>query len=835
MKYLRTLLVLSVVCIIPRAMLSQEAGKQIVYTIKGAAVDSAGNAVAYPTLSIRTDSTTNNYKVRYSGDGNGRFEAEYKSAADTIYITVDAAAKTSYNRAVVLNDNKLIDLGRVVLKDGEELAGVSVIAYKPLVTQTLDRINYDVEADPESKTNTVMDMLRKVPLVTLDQDENIKVKGSSSFTVYVNGKPSNMVAKNPKDILKSMPATSIKRIEVITDPGAKYDAEGIGAILNIVTQSALQGYRGSVRVSADTKSYFNTGAFISSKIGKLGLSGNYNYRLYHNDLNSSQGDFENHSDAAPYKYSENGSSRSYKSNDNYGNIEISYEFDTLNLVSASFGVSRSIYISQNDGYSQFYDKSRNTVSAYNTLSSSNNTSLSYYGNVDYQRSFRKPDQLLTVSYNFGISPPDNSVTFSKLKLDTTQPNTLATKERDVRYTKAEASNSHTLQIDYTEPFDSSKHVVEAGIKYILRYNASDNQYRRYNPITGEYDQYDLDDKGNIRKENDMDYYQHIVGAYASYTFKLKKFSLRLGGRLEGTYQDVRFADEVARNFKVRFLDLIPYVSTSFKLTDASNLRVSYNNGISRPSIWFLNPYVDNKDPYLVSYGNPNLKSERSHNFSVSYGLFSQKLNLSISVYSSIVNNSIESNDSVDSKGIRYHTYANIGSNGNLGGSFYINYNPIKWFSFWTSLSAGYERYTNRASISEGAFFSGYGGVNFHLPWKMRLHIGIGGNPVSTSYRYKGTGWYYYYTSLSRSFLKGDKISVSIGAYNFLEKYRVYRSTSWAEGVYTSNSVSRSPARSFSISVSWRFGEMKAQIKKAERGISNDDVKSGGGSGGNGDN
>ena len=834
MKYLRALLVLSVVCIIPRAMLSQEAGKQIVYTIKGVAVDSAGNSVAYPTISIRTDSTTTNYKARYSGEGNGRFEAEYKSAADTIYITVGAAAKTSYNTTVVLDDNKLIDLGKIVLKEGEELAGVSVIAYKPLVTQTLDRINYDVEADPESKTNTVMDMLRKVPLVTLDQDENIKVKGSSSFTVYVNGKPSNMVAKSPKDALKSMPATSIKRIEVITDPGAKYDAEDIGAILNIVTQSALQGYRGSVRVSADTKSYFNTGAFISSKIGKLGLSGNYNYKLSQNKLNSSQGNFENHSDAAPYKYSENGSSRSYKSNDNYGNIEISYEFDTLNLVSASFGANRSIYISQNDGYSQFYDKNRNTVSAYNTLSSSNNTSLSYYGNVDYQRSFRKPDQLLTVSYNFGVSPPENTITFSKLKLDTTQPNTLATKERDVRYTKAETSNSHTLQIDYTEPFDSSKHVVEAGIKYILRRNASDNQYRRYNPITGEYDQYDLDDKGNIRKENDMDYYQHIVGAYASYTFKLKKFSLRLGGRLEGTYQDVRFADEAARNFKVRFLDLIPYISTSFKLTDASNLRVSYNNGISRPSIWFLNPYVDDKDPYSISYGNPNLKSERSHNFSVSYGLFSQKLNLSISAYSSIVNNSIESDDSVDSKGIRYHTYANIGSNGSLGGSLYVSYNPIKWLSFWSSLSGGYSRYTNRANISEGGYFMGYGGVNIKLPWKMRFNIGMGGNPVSTSYRSKGAGWYYYYTSLSRSFLKGDKLSVSISASNFLEKYNTYRNTSWVDGVYTSNYVSRSPARSLSLSLSWRFGEMKAQIKKAERGISNDDIKSGG-SGGNGQN
>ena len=262
--------------------------------------------------------------------------------------------------------------------------------------------------------------------------------------------------------------------------------------------------------------------------------------------------------------------------------------------------------------------------------------------------------------------------------------------------------------------------------------------------------------------------------------------------------------------------------------------MSYNNGISRPSIWFLNPYIDDKDPYSISYGNPNLKSERSHNFSVSYGLFSQKLNLSISVYSSIVNNSIESDDSVDSKGIRYHTYANIGSNGSLGGSLYVSYNPIKWLSFWSSLSGGYSRYTNRANISEGGYFMGYGGVNIKLPWKMRFNIGMGGNPVSTSYRSKGAGWYYYYTSLSRSFLKGDKLSVSISASNFLEKYNTYRNTSWVDGVYTSNYVSRSPARSLSLSLSWRFGEMKAQIKKAERGISNDDIKSGG-SGGNGQN
>lgn len=134
----------------------------------------------------------------------------------------------------------MVDLGNIALKAGEELNAVSVVAYKPLVTQELDRIKYDVEADPDSKNSSTHEMLRKVPLVTLDHDEDIEVKGKTSFEIHINGKPSKIVSKNPKDALKSIPASSVKRIEIITEPGAKYDAEGVDAIINIVTQSALQ-------------------------------------------------------------------------------------------------------------------------------------------------------------------------------------------------------------------------------------------------------------------------------------------------------------------------------------------------------------------------------------------------------------------------------------------------------------------------------------------------------------------------------------------------------------------------------------------------------------------
>ena len=117
----------------------------------------------------------------------------------------------------------------------KDLDAVTVVAKKPLVKTDIDKLSYDVESDPESKTNNILEMLRKVPMVTVDGQDNIKVNNSSSFKVYVNGKPNNMMSNNPSEVLKSMPANTIKKIEVITNPGPKYDAEGVGGILNIIT------------------------------------------------------------------------------------------------------------------------------------------------------------------------------------------------------------------------------------------------------------------------------------------------------------------------------------------------------------------------------------------------------------------------------------------------------------------------------------------------------------------------------------------------------------------------------------------------------------------------
>ncbi|MDR1544834.1 MAG: TonB-dependent receptor [Prevotellaceae bacterium] len=801
------------------------------FTISGTAIDSeTAKGLPYTTISVRKDSVSQEYIKRAAADADGKFEFEIKLDSASCILVFEAAGKENIEKQVDFETNK-INIGKIEMQDAaNQLSAVQVTAYKPLVTQDIDRVGYNLEEDPESKTNTVIEMLRKVPMVTVDQEDEIKVKGSANFKIYLNGKPSNMITKNPKDVLKSMPASSIKKIEVITDPGAKYDAEGVTAILNIVTQSALQGYTGSIRVSASTKGQFGAGGYIQTKIGKFGVTANMNWGQY-GSPSWNENHTENYGQNMPYKYSSTYGESNYKGNYIYGNLEASYEFDSLNLLSASVGVNGGNSRSPNS-LSRTYMRNElnDTISAYN---SKNNAVRSYYGisgNIDYQRTFKKPEQLLTLSYLLDLSPNTYN-NISIIEKNDSFPDLLqTTREMNQEYLTLGKSDEHTFQIDYTEPFDSNKHVIEAGLKYILRINSSDNNYKLFNEISGKYD---LD---TIRQndDGDMKYYQHIFGAYASYIFKLKKFSVRAGGRLEGTMSDVRFSENPLRNFKADFVSLIPSVSISYKPKDAHNLRLSYTNGISRPSIWYLNPYIDDSNPYSVSHGNPDLKPARSHNVSFNYGLVKQKFNFNISASYAITLNDIQDTVMLRPDGIRETTYANIGKNQQAGAYIYLNYNPAKWVRLWLNGGGSYSNYENQGQKHEGYFGANvWGGVQFTLPWKLRLNLNGGGSTPWNGYKSKSSAWYYYGLSLSRSFLKGDKLTVSINASNPFEKYRTWKWSSWEKDIYLNTGRSKQLSREFRLSLSFRFGEMKAQIKKAERGISNDDVKSGGGQSGQG--
>ena len=258
------------------------------YTVKGVLIDSlTQEGEPYATIKIaKKNAPDKAVKMAVTG-ANGKFQEKLNVAAGNYIITISSIGKAPIVKEFTLKPSvKEVDLGTMISSEANNvLKGVEVVAQKPLVKVDVDKIEYNIEDDPDSKSNSILEMLRKVPLVTVDGEDNVQVNGSSSFKIHVNGKPNNMMSNNPKEVLKSMPANTIKYIEVITSPGAKYDAEGIGGILNIVTVgSGFEGYTATFRGNANNNGV-GAGTYAMVKQGKLTVSANYNYN-YNNSPRS---------------------------------------------------------------------------------------------------------------------------------------------------------------------------------------------------------------------------------------------------------------------------------------------------------------------------------------------------------------------------------------------------------------------------------------------------------------------------------------------------------------------------------------------------------------------
>ena len=492
---------------------------------------------------------------------------------------------TSVGRTPIVKDfsvkagEKLVDFGTLYIVDASnELGQVEVVAQKPLVKADIDKIEYNVQDDPDAQSNSVLEMLRKVPLVTVDGEDNIQVNGSSSFKVYVNGKPNNMMSNNPTEVLKSMPANSIKHIEVITNPGPKYDAEGVGGILNIVTVgSGLEGYTATFSANVSNRGA-GGGAFGTIKSGKLTVSGRYNYNYNDQPRNYSSGSQH----VTPEAVTENSSNLDYDgSNKGHGSfqsgsMEASYEIDTLRLVTMSFGLWGGGNKSNGStDYIATFPESMNAAPIY-SYSAFNRSKSSWYsidGGVDYQRLFKVKDRMLTFSYKINTRP-QTSDSYTEYEIDNGYNPDWAdylNRLKNLHNDGEQNTTEHTFQADYTTPI-GKLHTLEAGTKYILRNNSSED------------DRFDADDTGKYEYNKDQSsHYKHlndIIAAYLGYGLKVKRLSGRLGLRYEHTIQDVKYLVGRGEDFTKNFDDVVPSASIGYKLTDMSNLRLGYNMRIS---------------------------------------------------------------------------------------------------------------------------------------------------------------------------------------------------------------------------------------------------------------
>ena len=323
-----------------------------------------------------------------------------------------------------------------------------------------------------------------------------------------------------------------------------------------------------------------------------------------------------------------------------------------------------------------------------------------------------------------------------------------------------------------------------------------------------------------------------------YGLKLKKLSGRLGLRYEHTLQDVEYKLGRGDDFTKHFNDFVPSASIGYKLTQTSNLRLGYDMRIYRPSIWYLNPYLDDSTPTNIYQGNSHLDSEKSHSFNLSYSNFTPKFNINLALRYGFTNNSIENVvrmmpdtqipglKNPTGKDVLYTTYENIGRSQSINLNTYINWNATKNTRIYVNGRLSYIDMDDGGSLSNhGWSLFTYGGAQQTLPKDWRLSFNFYGITPNINLQGRGSSYSDYSVSIQKSWMK-DHLNLTLSASNFLKKYKRYNYTT-EDTFFHADSWSKYVNQSFSLSISYRIGELKASVKKAERSISNDDVKGGG--------
>jgi len=775
------------------------------------------NGLGYVTVVLQNAQTKLPVKSTLAKD-NGTFEltAPAGNTYQLVFAFVDYKDKT----IPVSSADPEINVGKVALSpSGKQLKEVSINFVKPLMKQEIDRISYDVQADPEAPALTALDMMRKVPLLSVDASDNILLKGSGNYKILINGKESALMAKNPSDILKAMPATNIEKIEVITTPPAKYDAEGLNGIINIITKRNLaQGY--NLGLNGRLNSVFGPAANLNGtyKQGKFGLSAYMGLGHQHQPeaaSGSTQNFFQQQS-----LLTQSGAS-TFTGNSHYGNVEVSYEIDTLNLLTASVDAFGNKFVN-NSNQSSDMTNSQGVTNQYYYLSNVNNSDFfGFDASVNYQLGFKhQKGRLLTLSYKYNYSP-DNELNDNSFSQRINYPQALAP---DYQQYNNSGSKVHTFQVDYEHPL--KKLTIEAGAKAILRNNFSQYHVDDRDSVTNQY-------LTNPTQTNDFNYYQDVYSLYNSYQLSLDNWAAKAGLRLEHTTINADFAS-TGSTVNEDYNNFIPSISLQRKFK-FSSINFGFTERIQRPGIYQLNPFVNRSNPNYISFGNPNLRPELNHTFELTYSNFA-KNSINIGVSYAFSNNSIQNvsglqvttvggkNDTVTTT-----SYQNLGSNSTLGLNINTTQNITKHLTInlngqlnqvWLQGAYNGQFYKNRGIVGNAFTNIGY---TFSKGYRFGFNAGyFSGNVTLQGKSGSGT---YSSPVISKTFLN-KTATIALAVNNPFSEFQTLRSSTTTPQYYTS-SFNQGNVRSFAIRFNYRFGKLTSDIKKNVHGIENDDTKGGG--------
>ncbi|MEE1945339.1 TonB-dependent receptor [Pedobacter sp. KR3-3] len=699
---------------------------------------------------------------------------EYKLSVGFIgYYSKTIIVKTTPGKP----DNSL---GNILLKPSPNtLKEVTVEGKKNVIENKIDRMVYNAEADATNAGGDATDVMRKVPMLSVDINGNVQLRGSS-VRVLINGKPSGTMANSVADALKMLPADQIKSVEVITNPSAKYDAEGSGGIINIITKkSNAEGVSGSVNATAGTRQ--NAGAFnLTAKSSRLSVNTALGTQLAYPQ--ESRVVFFNQTTAnnATTAVLQDGTSDWTRQAFN-GSLGLDYDFNAYNNISTNAKYTR--FYNGGPGKSAIF---ANDVATGNIVSSTDMSNGNLDWNVDYRVTSKKPGEELTVSGQLTTGRNTNEFvndyrTAAGVPISYVGSNNIG------------KNQEYTAQTDYVYPF-SKTITFEAGAKGIFR-----NIQSQYG--VGE----------------DFDYTQNVGAAYSTIAFNLtKKIQFKGGLRAEYTYVNSNVG-------KDDYLNLFPSAILSQTINGKTTLKLAYNRRVQRPSLAYLNPFLNKSNLSFDFQGNPNLDPELSDNIEFGYSTFIKGSIINASVFYRNTKNIIEAlNKNVDGRILS--TFENVGTTQSYGFNLFGSYNPTPKWTLMSNIALNTYEVKSRADIkgmNEGTFLN----YNFFFRsanafkggWNLEL-FGVVNSPRYT-YQSKTDPMFFYGGAVKKDILKKQG-TIGLNVLNPFNRDLHIKTITQGDGNLQRQNIYY-PLRSFGLNFSYKFGKLKFTEKKK---IKNDDVK-----------
>lgn len=787
--------------------------------ISGIVSDSAAaKPVEFASIAL-VNATDNKVIDGTVADVDGKFEITSVAPGKYKLLISFIGFKDKSVDNISVEKGKDVNLGNVQMSaNTKTLDEVTITGEKSMVEEKVDRLVYNAEKDITSKGGDASDLLRKVPMLSVDLDGNVSLRGSSNIRVLINNKPSTIIASNVADALKQIPADMIKSVEVITSPSAKYDAEGSGGIINIITKkNNLQGLTLNVDSGVGNRGT-NLGLNGSYRKGKMGFTlGGFGRAFYNKATSDLNQETKSGSDIFGTKQTSDSKDRGL-----FGQYSLGFDYDLGKNQALSAGVrygTRNFIQKQNLTIDQFTnsDLTSNSQRKVDRKDLSGTVDV----NVDYLRTF-KPQQELSFSTLYSRTNLTNNFNTDLL----TQSGSVGSKLKNVN---ENFNTEFTLQTDYQTPIKKNQ-LLEFGAKGIFRTVNSDYKYL----MAGESGDFTINPDN---PSGALNYNQNVAAGYVSYTLTTKnKYTFKAGTRYEYTGINADMGAEGAVNIP-SYGNLVPSINVSKNLTDATTIKAAYNRRIQRPGIQQLNPNVNLANPQSISTGNPLLSPELTDNFEVGVSTNIKKTYLNVSAFARNTNNSItQIRTTVDTlAGAIVTTFENIGKQSAYGMNVFANvYLTSKWtvngsIDLLQSYMEG--QTVNEEGVSQAVSNSGfnYGGrlmsqLSLKKGWGLQAFAFCRGREVQL--QGTRTGFYMYSLGFKKDFAN-KKGSIGFGAENFLTK-GVRFTSDLKSPILAQSSQTQLYNRNFKITFSYSIGKMSFDApKRKTRSVSNSDVKSGG--------